>query len=198
MTIANKNLLLAAFGFAAIFSFNQALASSYYAGVAGNMIFSSDVEVKAGSSTNKADLKSGLKGGSAFVGLRTDSSVRVELEELYLNTSVKDEYNDKTKLYTTFANAYYDMNVAQDVDVYAGAGVGISIMKLKSVNGNDSDTGLAWQGRVGAAYHVSNELALFTDYTYMVPRFKVSTNNGNKVHENFKFHQASIGLAYNF
>ena len=129
---------------------------------------------------------------SAFVGLR-QGAMRVELEESYINSKIK-KTDIKHKFYTTLVNAYYDFNVAENVDMYAGAGIGLSVLKEKSPTDHESLHGFAYQGKVGLQYHLTPAFTVFTDYTHMRVNIDTKSNIDGKA----RFNKAAVGLAYNF
>ena len=70
-----------------------------------------------------------------------------------------------------FANAYYHFDTGEDFSPYIGVGIGLTDASVEYMPSgisviDGSSTVLAYQGRAGAAFNVSDDVAVFAEYTY--------------------------------
>ena len=106
---------------------------------------------------------------------------------------------------SAFANVYYDFNRGGRIEPYVGAGIGASKVKVTYypeayLMGTADETKLAYQGKAGVTYSLTNKWEVFGEYTYratddvkmdlyLVPA-SVSIEN--------KQHMVGLGMRYRF
>ena len=128
-------------------------------------------------------------GFNAAVGVSTKlpyGAVRGEFEFGYKH-GIKDNYTDaegvangatsilKADIETYMFNLYYDIDTGTKLTPYVGAGIGLAHIDAKSSYDhpgaaysyvNESDTKFAWQLSAGAAYALTDNLAVDLGYRY--------------------------------
>lgn len=128
-------------------------------------------------------------GFNAAVGVSTKlpyGAVRGEFEFGYKH-GIKDNYTDaegvangatsilKADIETYMFNLYYDIDTGTKLTPYVGAGIGLAHIDAKSSydhpgaaysHVNESDTKFAWQLSAGAAYALTDNLAVDLGYRY--------------------------------
>ena len=100
-------------------------------------------------------------------------------------------------------NVVYDINLKSKFVPYIGAGIGFANIDADTGVGpfsvDDSDNVFAWQGILGAAYHLQDQLDLFVDYRYFHandPDFDISGLGSVSI--DYTSHSVMLGLRYRF
>lgn len=146
--------------------------------------------------------------GDLSAGYATAMGLRAELEFAWRWRNAVDGTESatpalrglggKTESMAFMGNALYDVNTGTAFTPYIGLGAGIAEVR-QSLNGaSGKDWVFAYQGIVGAAYTVTNNLALTLDYRYFAtvdPEFNLGpvTSKGE-----YRNHTILAGLRYSF
>lgn len=187
----NKMLLLA--GAAAVLFASNANAMELNPYVSGKLTYGKvdvDGSQVTGSLYKSAKIENKDNYGfNAAVGVSTKlpyGAVRGEFEFGYKH-GIKDNYTDaegvangatsilKADIETYMFNLYYDIDTGTKLTPYVGAGIGLAHIDAKSSydhpgaaysHVNESDTKFAWQLSAGAAYALTDNLAVDLGYRY--------------------------------
>jgi outer membrane protein OmpA-like peptidoglycan-associated protein len=145
------------------------------------------------------DWVEGLGLGYAFSGgLRLEGEISHRFNAL--DTSVATDGD--THAWAAMLNGYYDFNADGAISPYVGLGVGAA-----RVNGNgsvgplaydDQDTAFAYQGAVGVAFAVSDQLSLDVGYRYFTAPELSFTSNVGDFESGYEHHAALVGLRWQF
>ncbi|MBA2367463.1 MAG: porin family protein [Candidatus Protochlamydia sp.] len=123
--------------------------------------------------------------GAGSLGYKFDNGIRVEGEVAYRHNDIKSRehfnaYQGKghTSVTSGMANVLYDFDTGTCITPYIGGGVGYSHLKVnakcKNLVGSErftgSDSGLAYQGIVGASVPVCHKTDLGVEYRYFGAR----------------------------
>ena len=177
--------------------------------IGGNWLEDSDVDGFVPPDTD-VDFDTGYLGAVA-VGYALGNGLRIEGELAYRRNDI-DQVNlfgaidlGSGKVTTTslMLNFVYDINLKSKFVPYIGAGIGFANVDadvgLLIGSVDDSDNVFAWQGIIGAAYQVSDQLDLFVDYRYFQtedPNFSSSLIGDVSV--DYDSQSVMIGLRYRF
>lgn len=160
----------------------QAGTPGFYVGAAVGANLAPDA--KAADGTNSANVLYD-PGGAGFVnlGYAFSNGLRTELEGGYRSNTVdrvrRNSFptvgNDgETKTWSLMTNLLYDVGTGTPFTPYVGGGIGVGSTTARLANSNfgtavydGSDTQFAFQGIVGAAYGLTQNLSLTADYRYM-------------------------------
>ncbi|AWK89084.1 OmpA family protein [Azospirillum thermophilum] len=146
--------------------------------------------------------------GNLTAGYASAMGLRAELEFAWRwRNSVKETQSSnpalnglsgKTSSIAFMGNALYDFNTGTPVTPYIGLGAGIAQVRQHLNGVSDKDWVFAYQGIVGAAYSMTDNLALTIDYRYFAtldPDFDLGpvTSKGE-----YRNHTIMAGLRYSF
>ncbi len=176
--------------------------------------YSVDGEIKLGNE----DL-----GGNASFGLDHDWTQHLGLGYAFQNGfrvegEISHRYNEfgdggvfvddgDVHAWAAMLNGFYDFNRGGDVQPYIGLGVGAARLDVSATgpigSGDDEDTVLAYQGIVGVALNLTEQLALDIGYRYLVadgaeldgvgPNLTAATFDADYEHQ-----AVTVGLRYQF
>lgn len=183
--------------------------SGLYLGLGGGANWARDADLSGAGINTEAQYDMGWA-GIGTVGYGFGNGLRLELELGYRDNDI-DSVNGvtnaggSTNVFSGMVNALYDIPTGWALTPYIGAGVGYARVKMDGVNVtptariDDSDNVFAYQGIVGAAYGLTQNLKLSLDYRYFAtldPEF--TTNTGVKVDGEYAAHTVLIGLRWEF
>jgi len=154
-------------------------------------------------------------GAFAALGYRFDPNMRAELEfserqapvhSWSGNTAYGDQWDDSGML-----NAFYDIRTGTAITPYVGGGIGAAhiawshsaraaIQALPDTY-DDSGTKFAWQAIGGAAFEVTQNLALTADFRYKAStgyRFRSQPSGNDINHYDYDTRSAFLGVRYAF
>jgi opacity protein-like surface antigen len=140
----------------------------FYVGIHGELSWVQETDLEVGG-TSIGDLEYDVEyAAGAALGYRPDTQgflgqTRYELEVMYREgdfdnlsnaTIAPGGFGGSIESYVVMANAYYDFNIWDRWVPYVGAGVGAAQHNFDSItiNVDDDDTVLAYQGMLGIAY----------------------------------------------
>jgi OmpA-OmpF porin, OOP family len=181
--------------------------NGFYVGAAGGYNFlPEDSDLGAAN----AELDGGWAGlgalGYAFSnGLRLEGEVGYrenDVDSISGTSSGTGKYNTSTFM----TNLLYDIHQFNlPFTPYVGIGLGAGHVKLNSVGPvasstvNDSDTGFAMQGIVGAAYDLNRYFTLTADYRHVrIPDLSFTSAGGTKLDSDYATNQIMVGLRFKF
>lgn len=164
------------------------------------------------------DLDAGFT-GVLTTGYKFSSGIRTELEAGFRRNTVKSldgtAADGSLRSLSLMGNVLYDFNTGTPWMPYVGAGIGTAKLSAKTIRGgtaagspiagttiDGTTTKLAYQGIVGVAYNVNDNLALTADYRYFAtskPSFSAipaATTTGVK--SAYGSHNILAGLRYTF
>lgn len=149
-------------------------------------------------------------GALGTVGYKFDGGLRTELELGYRTNGLDDLQASPVtggdlNLYTVMANVLYDFNHNGAFKPYVGVGAGMAwadFNNIRTISGSSIDetnTGPAVQGLVGASYAISNRLDLFTQYQYLYA-FEIDPHTASGLNTSADLHNSLItaGVRYSF
>jgi OmpA-OmpF porin, OOP family len=183
--------------------------SGPYVGLGAGANFARDADVSGSGIDTEAEFDTGWV-GLGSVGYGFGNGLRLELEAGYRDNDIDGvrgvpNAGGSVNVWSGMVNALYDIPVAFPVTPYIGAGIGYARVKADSVNiggttvADDSDSVFAYQGIVGAAYGLTENLKLSLDYRYFGttdPEFTTSANT--KVDGEYSAHTVLVGLRWEF
>lgn len=182
--------------------------AGYYIGAQGgyNLIHNPDLD---GDTFNASTDTSGGPVGLFSLGYDYQSPWRAEIEAGYRSNGIDDVESvtatGDIDAFTAMANIYYDFDL-DAFSPYVGVGVGAAYLKANSispVNGStvdDDDVTFAGQLMIGAAYQVSESVALTGQYTFLAaPQAAYDLRgSGDDVDSEYYSHAFMVGLRYMF
>lgn len=146
--------------------------------------------------------------GSLSAGYATALGLRSELEFAWRwRNSVKEtdsaspalrNLGGKTSSIAFMGNLLYDVDTGTPVTPYVGVGAGIAQVRKTLRGVSDEDWKFAYQGIVGAAYKMTDAVALTLDYRYFAtvdPNFDLGPVTSKGEYQNHTF---MVGLRYSF
>jgi OmpA-OmpF porin, OOP family len=146
--------------------------------------------------TFESGLTQGLGLGYAF-----DGGFRLEGELSHRFNELKPEIgvltNGDVHAWSAMANAFFDLQRGGAVEPYVGLGVGMARINANAaglVNVNDVDTVPAYQGMVGLAIGVNDQLDLDVGYRYFV----APGGEFGSVEADYEHQAVTVGLRYQF
>ncbi len=96
-------------------------------------------------------------------------------------------------------NGLLDYYITPNLALSAGAGVGAANVAFDLAVLDDDDTGLAYQGRLGARYSFSGNSTVSLAYTYFATsELEVETEIGVDLEFDYASHGFTLGYAYHF
>lgn len=142
---------------------------SFYTGIHGELSWVQDTDLDVGGATVgelQMDVEYAVGAAVGYrppVGSGVLANTRYEIELMYRETDFKELNNSviapggfggSVESYVAMANAYYDFNTGTRWTPYIGAGLGAAQHNFDSItiNTDDDDTVLAYQGMIGVAY----------------------------------------------
>ena len=137
-------------------------------------------------------------------GFRTEGEISHRYNDFGENEGLAD---GNVHAWAAMLNGYYDFNRGGSVQPYIGLGVGGARLNVSAVGGfgsfADEDTVLAYQGMVGVAFDLTEQLALDIGYRYFVaddleldglgPNLTAATFDAEYEHQ-----AVTLGLRYQF
>ena len=185
--------------------------SGPYVGIGGGANFARDADVSGTGIDTSVEYDTGWAGVGS-VGYGFGNGLRLELELGYRDNdvdSISGQANGggSTNVWSGMLNLLYDVSTGTPFTPYLGAGIGYARVKFKDVgpvNGagatiDDSDNVFAYQGILGVAYGLTENLKLALDYRYFGtqdPEFTTST--GTSVDGEYAAHTVLLGLRWEF
>lgn len=146
--------------------------------------------------------------GSLSGGYATAMGLRTELEFAWRwRNSVKEtdsaspalrDLGGKTSSIAFMGNLLYDMDTGSPVTPYVGIGAGVAQVRKTLRGVTDEDWKFAYQGIVGAAYRMTDKVALTLDYRYFAtvdPKFDLGPVTSKGEYSNHSF---MVGVRYSF
>lgn len=151
-------------------------------------------------------------------GYRFGDGLRLGAEFGYSTTTVGDiSHNNvthaaggkgSTDAFTFMGAAYYDFNTHSAWRPFIGVGVGVARVEqsgLKDVfypglNGNDTDTGFAFQTSAGLAYAVTQDIDVSLSYRFLrtADDLTYSPSANDRYHAPYENHSVLLGIRYTF
>lgn len=116
----------------------------------------------------------------------------IQLSGHYFDAPMSSSHSFNTKIYSLFANVYYDFVNDSDFTPYVGGGLGGAYLDVTSdttihssgwsydANGNTGQWNFAWNLGGGVAYKVSDNMAL--DFGYRYSDFGTADSSSRKHH----------------
>jgi outer membrane protein OmpA-like peptidoglycan-associated protein len=139
----------------------------------------------------------------AELGFRTNDFSSVSIEGEDLDGAIEGH----TRTISVMANALVDFDLGP-VTLYGGGGLGLANIQQNLniagiVDGDDTQSLLAWQGIAGVAYNVTQQLAITAEYRYFstfenVDTFEIVDDEYLIEDQRFSNHSALIGVRYTF
>ncbi len=181
--------------------------TGYYIGAQGgyNIIHNPDLDATAFNADTET---SGGGVGTLSVGYQYDSPWRAEIEAGYRTNGVDEVTSTPASgdidAFTAMANIFYDFEV-DAFSPYVGIGVGLAYLNadnITPVNGgtvDHHDFAYAGQLILGAAYEVSDSVALTGQYTFLAaPDVVFDHSADDDVDSQYYSHAFMLGLRYMF
>jgi outer membrane protein OmpA-like peptidoglycan-associated protein len=149
--------------------------------------------------------------GALAVGYALGNGLRIEGELAHRRNDADDISflgiglgSGRVKTNSAMLNLVYDINTKSKFVPYIGVGADFADIDVDgSIGGSsidDNDTVFAWQGIIGAAYHLQHQLDLFIDYRYFDandPEISAS-GLGGPITFDYTSHSVMLGLRYRF
>jgi outer membrane immunogenic protein len=194
------NIRILLTGLLLLVSATTAVAAGPYVGASGGVSIFHDQDIKYSTGrTNTAELKTGY-GFNVNAGYNFDP-VRVEFEFGYKKADV-DKFTSGTSgsgsdtaIMSYMADVYYDIKNSSKFTPFIGVGLGALNGEFNSPGFNSDDTVFGYQFIVGAAYSVTQNVALDLSYRLQgaVTDFNISGSDVSYISSNIV-----AGLRYNF
>jgi OmpA-OmpF porin, OOP family len=185
--------------------------SGPYLGIAGGANFARDADVSGTGINTDLEFDTGWA-GLGTVGYGFGNGLRLELELGYRTNDVDSisgqaTANGDANVWSGMLNLLYDIPTGTSFTPYIGAGLGYARVKFDgagplngaAVSVDDSDSVFAYQGILGVAYGLTQNLKLALDYRYFGtqdPEFNAS--NGVTVDGEYSAHTVLVGLRWEF
>lgn len=181
--------------------------SSYIAGSAG-LSLPRDMDLDGGTINSSIDLETG-PAAVISIGTGLMENVRGEIELGFRSNDAGSisgaSASGDTRSLSAMFNGFYDFDTGSNLTPYIGFGFGaarVSANGISPVSGtrvDDTDTGFAYQGIVGAAYELNANWLATADYRYFsAPNLDFLSDNGTGLDSNYDDHTFMIGLRFNF
>ena len=178
-----------------------------YTGLSGGVNFWPE-DSELGSQEAELDFDWAVAGALGYAfgnGIRLEGEIGYRPNDVDNITGVAGGSGDYDVL-NFMANLLYDFKIRDlPFTPYAGVGIGVARVNLDGVTPvsgstiDESDVGFAFQGILGAAYDVSENLSLTLDYKHLrVPDLSFDTNAGANIDSDYATNQIMIGLRYRF
>jgi OmpA-OmpF porin, OOP family len=104
--------------------------------------------------------------------------------------------------WSAMGNLFYDFNRGGGIEPYVGIGVGSARLNANATDGidsvDDSDTVLAYQGMIGLAAALSDNLSLDVGYRYFVADGGEFDGTGGTLEADYEHQAVTVGLRYQF
>jgi outer membrane protein OmpA-like peptidoglycan-associated protein len=182
--------------------------SGYYVGAGGGLNLLRDSDINGGSIDTSADFDNGF-GAVINGGYGYGNGLRAEVELGYRSNDVdtvggSNGTGDVSAL-SLMLNAYYDISTGTNWTPYVGVGIGgarLDVDGTSPVGGSsidDTDNVFAYQGILGTAYRINDNLNLFADYRYFATQDgDFTTASGTSVDGEYRSHTIMVGLRWAF
>ncbi|MBB4286091.1 OmpA family protein [Roseospira goensis] len=182
----------------------------FYVGAGGglNLNDSGDFDIQGVGRDLNTDL--GFVGLVNF-GYAFGNGLRAEIEGGYRQNGV-DEWggvglDGDLSAWHTMLNAIYDFDTGTSLTPYVGAGLGAAIVSIDAENNaagvrmDDTDVGFAYQAILGAAYDITENVAVTADYRFFHAvdlDHEISDGRGGGPGDDYLNHSLVIGVRYAF
>jgi OOP family OmpA-OmpF porin len=180
-----------------------------YLSLGGGANFARDADVSGPNVNTEVGFDNGWV-ALAAIGYGFGNGLRLEFEPGYRDNDVDSVRGVTTaggsvNVWSAMINALYDIPVNFPVVPYVGAGIGYARVKADGVNVagttvvNDSDNVFAYQGILGGAYRMTENLKLGLEYRYFAtldPEF--GTSVGTTVDSEYSAHSVLVALRWEF
>jgi outer membrane protein OmpA-like peptidoglycan-associated protein len=182
-----------------------------YLGLGAGANFARDAEVNGTGIDTEAGFDTGWA-GIGSVGYGFGNGLRLELELGYRENDVdglsgQTSSSGSTNVMSGMLNLLYDIPTGTGFTPYLGIGGGyarveadgIAPVAAGNVSVDDSDNVFAYQGILGVAYGITQNLKLGLDYRYFAtqdPEF--SASNGSTVDSEYAAHTVLLALRWEF
>jgi OOP family OmpA-OmpF porin len=180
-----------------------------YLGLGAGANFARDADVSGAGISTETEFDNGWA-GLGTIGYGFGNGLRLEFELGYRDNDIDNVRgvtgaSGSVNVWSGMINALYDVPTGWAITPYVGAGIGYARVKADNVavSGtaimDDSDNVFAYQGILGAAYALTQNLKLGLDYRYFAtldPEF--STSVGTTVDSEYAAHTVMLGLRWEF
>jgi outer membrane protein OmpA-like peptidoglycan-associated protein len=148
-------------------------------------------------------------------GYRMESGVRPEIEVGYRKNDV-DKFQDvaganpsgngEVRALSFMANLLYDFDLGGSIIPYVGVGIGgaqidVDSLGVAGISFNDRQLAFAYQGIIGVAYQISEEVEAYADYRYFSTaglELQDSLPAAAQIDDEYSSHTVIIGLRWTF
>ncbi|MBR7159253.1 MAG: porin family protein [Alphaproteobacteria bacterium] len=188
-----KTLLLAGAACSVAFSASAADVRPYVGLKLGAAMENADI--KNAKNVDQTKMFGSVAGGLAFALPKGD--IRTELEYTYrdeFSGHAADDLKVKFQSQALFVNVYYDLPVTWAVQPYVNAGLGYSRIEGKLNGLKKKKNKIGWNLGVGAAYNLTQSLAMDVGYRYV--NLGKYNYEGNKA--DLYNHEFYAGIRYSF
>lgn len=203
---------------------NPTTAGIYVEGMVGANLLN-DIDLDINTIADDATIKSkvGAFGAAALGYSIPQGPINIRIEgELSIRGNKLDEFefadgtvldgddDAKTNAYAGMVNAHFDYYMIPNFALSVGAGIGYAKVEADTiVDGGavnlivfdeESDSALAYQGRLGARYDLNNGGSLTAAYTYFATDDLTieAANGANESTFNYESHAIGLGFAFRF
>ncbi len=185
-----------------------------YVGLSAGVNFTSDSDIDFYDHGRRIDLSSSpdsdlgyalsLQGGYAFGGPRLEAEVTWrsnDIDKFKLRDTKGHLNGGGIDSIALMGNAYYDIPTGSPWTPYVGAGIGVANVRFDSGEyhrGSQSESLFAYQGIVGLAYNIDQNISIKADYRYFAtldPRFDYGDSIAKTSYNN---HTIMLGFSYTF
>jgi OmpA-OmpF porin, OOP family len=139
--------------------------------------------------------------GYEMQGWRMEGELAWRSNDLEQLTGLPVSTGDLDEL-TAMYNMTYQLPLGETLGVYFGGGAGIDYAMLNTLDVDDSDINLAFQGIAGINVAISGSTELTLAYRYLQvldPEFEERSDPGTVLRfEDFQKHAVTIGIRYTF
>lgn len=137
------------------------------------------------------------------------SSTNISSSSVYSGDN-SEKFSNRLESQSLMFNGYYDFKNISKLTPYISAGFGVTRIKNNYTNLrfpkftlSQADHQFTWSVGVGAAYNITNNVALDLNYKYMnAGKFKFNEDFGDHENESIQFKLSSqdysLGIRYNF
>jgi len=183
--------------------------SGLYLGLGGGANWARDADISGGGIDTEAEFDTGWA-ALGTVGYGFGNGLRLEFELGYRDNDIDGvggvaNAGGSVNVWSGMVNALYDVPTGWPLTPYIGAGIGYARVKADGISvggttvADDSDNVFAYQGIIGAAYGITQNLKLGLDYRYFAtldPEFETSA--GTTVDSEYAAHTVMLGLRWEF
>lgn len=131
--------------------------------------------------------------------------VRIEFDYMErakakVKTDIMPDFSveNKIRLQTFMANAYYDIATSTPLTPYVTAGIGYARVKLTTEDASSNNSNFAWSLGVGAKYALSQDVDLDLGYRYLDANKADASKDGVKSQVKAKSNDFMFGVSYRF